>query len=263
MTNTAKIGIIGGSGLYELGLLDRACAVSLHTPYGPHSTGFSVGAICETPVAFVPRHGLGHSIPPHRVPYRANLWALHALGVRRILTVSAMGGTRTHFRIGDVCVPDQIVDWTKGRPSTFFDGPQVVHTPFSEPFCPRLRRRLVDAGRHTSGVRVHENGTVLVFDGPRFSTRAESLLFREVIGADLLSMTAMPEAILARELGICYATVAVISDLDAFGDEPVCAEDVNAVMRKSYPALADVLRRAIAACSPDEPCTTCADPAHT
>jgi len=258
MNSKAMIGIIGGSGLYELGLLGRPRSSTVHTPYGPHSIGLTIGEVGDVPVAFLPRHGLGHCIPPHRVPYRANLWALHTLGVRRLLTVSAMGGTRTGYKIGDVCVPDQIVDWTKGRQSTFFDGPRVVHTPFSEPFCPQLRRMLIDAAHGASGLSVHNEGTVLVFDGPRFSTQAESLLFREVLGAHLLSMTAMPEAILARELGICYATIAVVSDLDAFGDEPVCADSVNAVMRRSYPALTDVLRRVVHDTPTDTVCSTCA-----
>jgi len=255
----AQIGLIGGSGLYELGLLEGVCSVTLHTPYGAHSDGLCLGTIEGVSVAFLPRHGLGHRIPPHEVPYRANLWAMHALGVRRAVTVSAMGGTRTEYRVGDTCVPDQIIDWTRTRRNTFFDGPHVVHTPFEEPFCPVLREALRN-GALDIGLQCHDGATVAVFDGPRFSTRAESRLFRDVLKADLLSMTAMPEAILARELGICYATIAVVSDLDAFGSEPVSHAEVSAVMARTLPAVADAVARAVPNIDAATRCPACRPP---
>jgi 5'-methylthioadenosine phosphorylase len=255
----AKLGVIGGSGLYELGLLSDDSSVTIHTPYGPHSDGLRVGTIGATRVAFLPRHGVGHRIPPHRVPYRANLWALHALGVRRLLTVSAMGGMRPEYRIGDACVPDQVIDWTRGRTTTFFDGPEVVHTPFAEPFCPELRSAL-HAACQQEGIRSHDGGTVVVFEGPRFSTRAESMMYRHALDGDLLSMTAMPEAILARELGVCYGSVAVVSDLDAFGSEPVDADAVNDVMRRTLPRVVRVVRQAVASLEGAAPCETCRPP---
>jgi len=175
------------------------------------------------------------------------------------VTVSAMGGMRSDYAIGDVCVPDQIVDWTKGRACTVFDGPQVVHTPFSEPFCGALRAAL-DRASGERGLTCHDGGTVVVFDGPRFSTKAESLFYRNVLQADLLSMTAMPEAILARELGICYGTLAVVSDLDAFGDEEVDASEVNAVMRRTLPRIVEALRLAIPTIADAPPCTGCLSP---
>jgi len=259
MDRQAKIGVIGGSGLYELGLLAEAEPLTIHTPYGPHSPGLRIGRISTTPALFLPRHGTGHTIPPHRVPYRANLWAMHTLGVQRIFSVSAMGGMNPEYRIGDVAVPDQIIDWTKQRTRTFFDGPNVVHTPFVEPFCRQLRSALHSAAEG-AGLRCYEGGTVVVFEGPRFSTKAESMFFRDVLKADLLSMTAMPEAILARELGICYATLAVISDLDAFGKETVSASDVNEVMRRSLPALGETIERAVEAVSGMAPCEECLPP---
>jgi len=259
MKDQPTIGIIGGSGLYELGLLENQESLYVHTPYGAHSDGLRVGDVGPVHVAFLPRHGARHSIPPHLVPYRANLWVLRELGVRRLVTVSAMGGMRSAYAIGDVCVPDQILDWTKGRAGTYFDGPQVIHTPFSEPFCALLRSELARASK-AQGMACHEGGTVMVFDGPRFSTKAESLFYRNVLHADLLSMTAMPEAILARELGICYGTLAVVSDLDAFGDEEVNANEVNAVMRSTLPPIVEVLRLATPAIADAPSCTDCLSP---
>ncbi|MCD5408556.1 S-methyl-5'-thioadenosine phosphorylase [Candidatus Bipolaricaulota bacterium] len=240
----AKVAVIGGSGLYRLGLLEGARPVEVHTPYGPHSPGLMLGEISGHVVAFLPRHGLGHRIPPHKVPYRANIWALRELGAERIVALSAMGGLRPDYRIGDLVLPDQFIDWTKGRPSTFFDGPKVVHTSLADPFCPELREVLAQAAQE-AGFRVHKTGTALTFEGPRFSTRAESRMFREILGADLLSMTQVPEVVLARELSICYATCAVVTDLDVWGTEPVRADEVTQVMREAEPKLAQLLTWAI------------------
>ena len=251
-----RIALIGGSGLYEFGLLESSQPLTLHTPYGQHSDGLRTGAIGGIAACFLPRHGTGHSIPPHRVPYRANLWALRTLGVRKLLTVSAMGGVHPDLRIGDTCVPDQIIDWTRSRDQTFFDGPVVVHTPFVEPFCPRLRSQLLAAAQN-SGLPSHDGGTVVVFEGPRFSTKAESMLLRDVFKADLLSMTTMPEAILARELGICYGTLAVVTDLDAFGEDPVSAQEVNEVMRQSRPRIAAIIERTVRSIVSQEQCDAC------
>ena len=256
MIQEPRVALIGGSGLYNLGILKDSEPATLHTPYGPHSDGLRIGTIGGTPTCFVPRHGLEHTIPPHRVPYRANLWALRTMGVRRLLTVSAMGGVHPDLRIGDTCVPDQIIDWTRSRHQTFFDGPIVAHTPFVEPFCPHLRAQLLVAAQD-SGFPSHDGGTVVVFEGPRFSTRAESMLLRDVFRADLLSMTAMPEAILARELGICYGTLAVVTDLDAFGEDPVSAQEVNDVMRLSLPRIAAIIERTILGIAGQTRCEVC------
>lgn len=239
-----KIAVIGGSGIYRLGLLSDAEELRKATPYGLPSPGLAVGRVGEVVVAFLPRHGREHQLPPHRVPYRANIWALHALGVERIIALSAMGGIRLHYEIGDFVLPDQFIDWTKNRSSTFFDGPEVVHTPMADPFCPELRGILGKTGEEM-GLRVHKKGTVLVFEGPRFSTRAESRLYRDVFGADLLSMTLVPEIVLARELGMCYATVAVVTDLDVWGEEPVRHEEVARVMEESLPKLVELLQQAL------------------
>lgn len=240
----AKVAVIGGSGLYRLGLLEDAHQVEIHTPYGPHSPGLALGKIGGREVAFLPRHGLGHRLPPHRIPYRANIWALKELGVERVVALSAMGGLRPDYEVGDLVLPDQFIDWTKGRHSTFFDGPRVVHTSMADPFCPELRGLLADKAEET-GFRVHRRGTALTFEGPRFSTRAESRVFREILEVELLSMTLVPEVVLSRELSMCYATCAVVTDLDVWGKEPVRADAVTQVMREAEPKLAELLSRAI------------------
>lgn len=240
----SKIAVIGGSGIYRLGLLSDAREVEKPTPYGFPSPGLALGRLGEIEVAFLPRHGRNHQLPPHRVPYRANIWALHELGVTRVIAISAMGGLRPHYQIGDLVLPDQFIDWTKGRLSTFFEGPTVVHTPMADPFCPELRA-ILGKSAEEMGLRIHKTGTVLVFEGPRFSTRAESRLYRDVFGADLLSMTLVPEIVLARELGMCYATVAVVTDLDVWGAEPVHHEAVTRVMEETLPKIGELLRTVI------------------
>ena len=240
----AKVAVIGGSGLYRLGLLAGAEPVNLHTPYGPHSDGLVMGCLAGRKIAFLPRHGLSHRLPPHKVPYRANIWALRELGVERVVALSAMGGLRPDYEIGDLVITDQFIDWTRGRECTFFDGPRVVHTSMADPFCPELRGILARAAE-AAGFRVHTSGTALTFEGPRFSTRAESRIFRDILGADLLSMTQVPEVVLARELGMCYATCAVVTDLDVWGTAPVRADEVTQVMKRAEPKLAELLSRAI------------------
>ena len=249
-----NLAVIGGSGLYELGSIADQEPIHLHTPYGPHSGGLVVGEMVGRRVAFLPRHGVGHRIPPHRIPYRANIWALKELGVKRIVAVSAMGGLRPEYEIGDLVLPDQFIDWTRGRPSTFYDGPVVVHTSLADPFCPELRGLLLETARETD-FQVHGQGTCLSFEGPRFSTRAESRVFREVLGADLLSMTLVPEVALARELGICYATCSVLTDLDVWGKEAVQANEVIRVMEENGPRLAKLLLRVIPRIPETQGCT--------
>lgn len=239
-----RIGVIGGSGFYRLGILSQVQELQKITPYGLPSPGLVLGRMGEVEVAFLPRHGREHQIPPHRVPYGANIWALHELGVERVLGLFAMGGLRPDYRIGDLVLPDQFIDWTKNRPSTFFDGPKVVHTSMADPFCPELREIWGKAAEEM-GLRVHKKGTVLVFEGPRFSTRAESRLYREVFGVDLLSMTLVPESVLARELKMCYAAVAVVTDLDVWGPRPVRHAEVARVMEESLPRLAELLMRVL------------------
>ncbi|WP_460606435.1 S-methyl-5'-thioadenosine phosphorylase [Jatrophihabitans fulvus] len=201
------IGVIGGSGFYSL--LDDPQSRDVDTPYGPPSDTFTVGRLADRDVVFVPRHGSGHRFPPHRVPYRANLWALRSLGVRQVVSLSAVGSLTTSLPTGTLVVPDQVADRTHGRPHTFFDADDGVgHAGFADPYCPRGHAAAV-ASRE-----VHDGGTLVVVNGPRFSSRAESKEFQSH-GWSIIGMTAMPEAGLARELALCYTTLALVTDLDA------------------------------------------------
>jgi 5'-methylthioadenosine phosphorylase len=207
MVADSVIGVIGGSGFYSL--LDDPEERSVETPYGSPSGAVTLGSLAGRDVAFVPRHGTDHRYAPHVVPYRANLWALRSLGVRQVVSLSAVGSLATSLPAGTLVVPDQLADRTHGREHTFFsDGVGVGHATFADPYCPRGRAAAVAAGE------VRDGGTLVVINGPRFSSRAESLEFQSH-GWSIIGMTAMPEAGLARELALCYTTLALVTDLDA------------------------------------------------
>ncbi|MEV7175314.1 S-methyl-5'-thioadenosine phosphorylase [Kitasatospora sp. NPDC093679] len=216
---TAEIGVIGGSGLYEL--LADVTEVRVTTPYGEPSDALSVGEVAGRRVAFLPRHGRGHRLPPHRIDYRANLWALHSLGVRQVLGPCAVGGLRPELGPGTLVVPDQFVDRTSGRVQTYYDGqplpdgsvPEVVHVSAADPYCPHGRGSALAAAAGAAWEAV-DGGTMVVIEGPRFSTRAESRWF-SANGWSVVGMTGHPEAVLARELGLCYTSIALVTDLDA------------------------------------------------
>ncbi|MFE5582314.1 S-methyl-5'-thioadenosine phosphorylase [Kitasatospora sp. NPDC056531] len=218
-TARAELGVIGGSGLYAL--LDDVAEVRVDTPYGPPSDALFVGEVAGRRVAFLPRHGRGHKLPPHRIDYRANLWALRSLGVRQVLAPCAVGGLRAEYGPGTLLVPDQFVDRTSGRVQTFYDGlplpdgsvPEVVHVSMADPYCPAGRRAALEAARGAAWEPV-DGGTLVVIEGPRFSTRAESRWFT-ANGWSVVGMTGHPEAVLARELGLCYSSLALVTDLDA------------------------------------------------
>ncbi|HVD90511.1 MAG TPA: S-methyl-5'-thioadenosine phosphorylase [Jatrophihabitantaceae bacterium] len=212
VTPLADIGVIGGSGFYSL--LDDASPVDLDTPFGPPSGDIAVGTLGGRRVAFVPRHGVGHRFAPHRVPYRANLWALRSAGVRQILALSAVGSLRTDLPPGSLVIPDQILDRTSGRARTYLDADnEVFHVAFADPYCP-VGRACGLAAAGVTGLPVTAEATMVVVNGPRFSTRAESEDFQRA-GAAIIGMTGMPEAGLARELALCYTTLTLVTDLDA------------------------------------------------
>jgi 5'-methylthioadenosine phosphorylase len=211
-TSQADFGVIGGSGFYSL--LEHSEAVAVTTPYGQPSAEVTVGTLAGHRVAFLPRHGVDHRFPPHRVPYRANLWALRSLGVRQVVTGSAVGSLEPALGPGALVLPDQILDRTWGRPHTYSDGETgVAHLSFSDPFCPAGRAAARRAAAAT-GLELTESGTLAVINGPRFSTRAESLDYRRS-GASIIGMTAMPEAALARELAVCFTSLCLVTDHDA------------------------------------------------
>ena len=238
----ARIGVIGGSGLYELEGLTDVREVRVDTPFGPPSDALITGRLGDAELVFLPRHGRGHRLTPSAVPYRANIWALKQLGVGWVLSVSAVGSLREDIAPGHLVVVDQFIDRTRGRPSTFFGDGCVAHVQFGDPVCPTLRGMLVDAARAAGGV-VHDGGTYVCMEGPAFSSRAESNLYRSW-GASVIGMTNLPEAKLAREAELSYATLALSTDYDCWriGHEEVSVEAVVATIHANV-ALA---RRVIA-----------------
>lgn len=251
----AEIAVIGGSGFYEL--LDGGTEISVETPYGLPSAPVTTGRLGGRDVAFLPRHGRSHEFPPHRIPFRANLWALRELGVSRVFAPSAAGSLRADVHPGELVVCDQLIDRTSGRPDTYFEGPQVHHVSFADPYCPELRAVAIEAGR-AAGVTTHGQGTMVVIQGPRFSTRAESRWFRSA-GGDVIGMTQHPEAVLARELGMCYSALALITDYDTGVDgeetiEAVSMEAVFEVLRGLVDQTRSVLAAAIGAVPPARAC---------
>ncbi len=253
------VGIFGGSGFYSL--LDDVEEVELETPYGAPSASLRMGEIDGTPVAFMPRHGDAHSLPPHRINYRANLWAMKEAGVRRIIGPSACGALKPELAPGTFVVCDQYVDRTRGRADTFYDGPATTHVSAADPYCHDLRARLLAAARELE-IPVVDGGTVVVIAGPRFSTRAESRWFAQA-GWDVVNMTQYPEAWLARELELCYANVSLVTDYDA-GLEgmpevpPVSAEEAFRVFSDNLDKLRALLFRAVPTVGPqpDDSCAT-------
>src|SRR5690349_15178263 len=208
----AEIGVIGGSGFYSF--LENAHEVAVETPFGPPSEAPLVGEVSGRRVAFLPRHGRDHRFPPHRVNYRANLWALRALGVRQVLGPCAVGSLRTELGPGTLVIPDQLIDRTWGREHTVYgDVGPVVHVSFADPYCPRGRTTALEASEN-AGWPAEQRGTLIVINGPRFSTRAESR-WHAAAGADIVGMTGVPEAAIARELALCYTSLAVVTDHDA------------------------------------------------
>jgi 5'-methylthioadenosine phosphorylase len=242
----AEIGVFGGTGFYRF--LDHLTEVAVQTPYGAPSARVAVGEVDGRRVAFLPRHGPDHEVPAHRVNYRANLWALRSLGVTRVLAPCSVGSLRSGVKPGELVICDQLVDRTRGRVDTFFDGPVPSHVSFADPYCPELRA-VASAAAAGEGIVAHPAGTVVVIGGPRFSTRAESRWFAAA-GWDVVNMTQYPEAVLARELGMCYAGIALVTDYDAGlegvdGMEAVTMEAVFRVLGQNVERVQRLLARAL------------------
>jgi 5'-methylthioadenosine phosphorylase len=253
------IGIFGGSGFYRF--LDDVEEVALATPYGPPSARIRIGEIEGTRVAFMPRHGDEHELPPHRINYRANVWAMKEVGARRIVGPSACGSLKPELPPGTFVFADQFVDRTRGREDTFYDGPQTTHVAGAEPYCPELRATLVECATELD-IPLVDAGTVVVIQGPRFSTRAESRWFAAA-GWDVVNMTQYPEAWLARELELCYANVSLVTDYDVGlegmpGVEPVSAEVAFRVFAENLDRLRALLFRAVPRIGP-QPEDICAN----
>jgi 5'-methylthioadenosine phosphorylase len=245
-STTADIGIIGGSGFYSLAMLDGGRTIEVATPFGQPSGPVTVRELAGRRVAFLPRHGVGHRLDPSHLPSRANIYALRSLGVREVVAVSAVGSLAEKIAPGDLVVPDQIVDRTGGgRPASFFGEGLVVHVGLADPFCGRLRALLLDAAQ-SGPATVHDSVTYLCMEGPRFSTRAESELHRSW-GLGVVGMTAIPEAALAREAELCYASLALVTDYDCWyqGHESVTADLVAEVMRRNVAGAGEVLAQLV------------------
>jgi 5'-methylthioadenosine phosphorylase len=251
----AELGVFGGSGFYSF--LDDVEEVEVETPFGAPSAPFAIGDVGGKAVAFLPRHGREHELPPHRIPYRANVWAMRELGVRRIIGPNASGALTRDVELGEFVVCDQFVDRTSGREHTFYDGPETTHVSAADPYCADLRRILLDTAGEL-GVKARDGGTVVVVEGPRFSTRAESKWFQQM-GWEVINMTAYPEGWLARELELCYANISMVTDYDVGveGEEPVTHEQVVTVFNENNDKLRQLLFAAIPKIGP-QPQDACA-----
>lgn len=242
---TMTIGIIGGSGLYEIEGIEITKELALTTPYGEPSAAFKVGALGGREVVFLARHGADHRFPPHRVNYRANIWGFKSLGVERIISVSAVGGIHRALAPGALVLLDQIIDFTQGaRASTFFDGGEVVHVDFTLPYCPEMRVNIMEAAL-AAGLELVDSGTYVCVNGPRLET-AREIQFFSTIGGDVVGMTAMPEAALAREAALCFAGIAVVTNYAAgIVEKKLTTTEVVETMRGSLERIKALLREAI------------------
>lgn len=255
MQAKADVGVFGGSGFYSL--LEDVEEVTVDTPYGHPSDSYFIGTIEGVKVAFLPRHGRKHQYPPHMINYRANVWGMKELGVKRLIGPCASGSLKKEIGLGHFVVVDQFVDRTWGRKDTFYDGPITTHVSAADPYCPDLRRALVETAREL-GITVHDGGTLVVIQGPRFSTRAESKWFSSM-GWDVINMTGYPEAYLARELELCYASVALVTDYDVgLADDPsippVSHHDVLETFNANNERLRALLFKVIPRLSLEPPC---------
>ncbi|GBC97751.1 S-methyl-5'-thioadenosine phosphorylase [bacterium HR17] len=246
----AAIGVFGGSGLYKMEGATVLEEIKVETPFGAPSDLITIVDIAGKRVAFLPRHGRNHQYPPHKVPYKANVWAMKALGVERILAPNAVGSLQRHIKPGDFVICDQFVDRTRHRDDTFFNGPVTTHVSTADPYCPQLRQIAVQACKDL-GIPHHERGTVVVIEGPRFSTKAESRWFTQM-GWEVINMTQYPEVVLAREAELCYVNISIVTDYDtglvADGAvQPVSAEEVMrnfaASLEKARALLVEIVKR--------------------
>jgi 5'-methylthioadenosine phosphorylase len=239
------LGVIGGSGLYQMSDIQKGEWIRVDTPFGSPSDDYFVGEVDGLRVVFLPRHGRGHRILPSELNFRANIYGLKKLGVEHLIAVSAVGSLKQEIAPGDIVIPDQFIDRTRGRISTFFGRGVVAHVSFADPVCQRLTRLLADVGEN-SGARIHMGGTYVCMEGPQFSTRAESYLYRSW-GADIIGMTNLQEAKLAREAEMCFATLALATDYDCWNTEhgDVVIEDVLAILGKNVATAQTIIRQAM------------------
>ena len=250
----AEIGIIGGTGLYDPKLLKNVEKITLDTPYGTPSDAITIGELAGRQVAFLPRHGKKHSIRPTDVNSRANIFALKKLGVQRVLAPSTVGSLKEEYKPGDIVFVDQFIDRTTKREQSFYAENQVCHISVAEPMCPEVRRTLLGVAKDL-GVSSHSTGTYVCIEGPRFSTKAESRMYR-TWGADVVGMTLVPECVLAREAELCYATMSMVTDYDVWKDHPVCVDDIVRTMKGNIENVKRIIVEAVTRL-PKERCCEC------
>jgi 5'-methylthioadenosine phosphorylase len=248
----AEIGIIGGTGLYDPKLLKNVKEITLSTPYGAPSDAITVGELGGRHVAFLPRHAKKHTIRPTDVNSRANIFALKKLGVQRILAPSTVGSLKEEFKPGDLVLVDQFIDRTTRREQSFYTENRVCHVSVAEPMCPELRQILMATAKDAS-ISAHPAGTYICIEGPRFSTKAESKLFR-TWGADVVGMTIVPECVLAREAEICYASISTVTDYDVWKDHPVCVDDIVKTMKANMENVKRIIVEAVARIPKERDC---------
>jgi 5'-methylthioadenosine phosphorylase len=250
----AKIGVIGGSGLYEIAGMTDIEEVNIATPFGKTSDAITLGKLEGVGIAFLPRHGKGHRIMPTELPSRANIYALKSLGVEHIIAINSAGSFKKEVKPGHLLIPDQLIDRTRNRVNTFFGEGVVAHVSFAEPFCPKLSQILYESAQE-AGAKVHPKGTMVVMEGPAFSTRAESQLYK-AWGADIIGMTALPEAKLAREAEICYAIIGCVTDYDSWWEpgKPVTVDVILEIMRKNIDTSKKIIKLAVSRVSSKRDC---------
>ena len=229
--NTAEIGIFGGTGIYDSEMLQDSKEITIETPYGKTSDAITVGELNGKKIAFMPRHGKKHSIPPHMINYCANIWAFKELGITRIISPSAVGSLKEEIKPGDFVLPTQFIDFTKSRRNSFSEDGRVIHISVADPFCPELQE-IVSNAASNQGVSLHKDCTYTCIEGPRFSTKAESKFYKST-GADIIGMTLVPECQLAREAQICYVSIATVTDYDVWAEKPVTAKEVMETLAKN------------------------------
>lgn len=231
MEDEAEIGIFGGTGIYDSGLLHDAKEITIDTPFGKTSDSITLGTFKGRKVAFMPRHGKKHTIPPHMINFRANIWAFKSLGVKRIISPSAVGSLKEEIQPGDFALPDQFIDFTKSRTYSFSELGKVIHISVAEPFCPELQKLVLETAKEQS-VHMHSDCTYVCIEGPRFSTKAESQFYRNN-GGHIIGMTLVPECQLAREAQMCYASISTVTDYDVWAEKPVTAKEVLETLSKN------------------------------
>ena len=239
MEKDVEIGIFGGTGIYDSGILENAREITIETPFGKPSDSITVGIFKGRKIAFLPRHGKKHTIPPHLINYKANIWAFKELGITRIIAPSAVGSLKEEIEPGHFALPTQFLDFTKSRNGTFSDNGRVIHISVADPFCPELQLSILKVAKEQN-IHIHKDCTYVCIEGPRFSTKAESKFYRTT-GASIIGMTLVPECQLSREAQICYASISTVTDYDVWAEKPVTAKEVLETLSKNVERTKKVL----------------------